>query len=134
MSVLLKLALALTEQAVVRHNRQAAGRMVCVVAVTLVAAGCGVAAVACGLAALWIYALPHVGAVGAPLVVAGVLVVMVLGMLAVMRYGLKRRAPPAAGLTPALLQAEATRLLKEHKGSVLVAAVLAGLVAGMNKK
>jgi hypothetical protein len=135
MSDLIRLALALAEQGAVRRSRQAAARMVCVAAVALLAAGCAIAAVACGLAALWIYAVPQVGAAGAPLVVAGVLVVMCLAVLALMRYGLKpRQAPPPAGAAPAVLLAETTRLLKEHKGSVLVAAVLAGLVAGMSEK
>jgi len=134
MSVLLRLALSAAGPAMAQRSGRAAERLACVAACALVAAGCGIAAVACGLAALWIYLLPHVGSVGAPLVIAGVLVVMGLGVLAVMRYGLKRPAPPAARITPALLQADATRLFKEHKGSVLVAAVLAGLVAGMNDK
>jgi hypothetical protein len=135
MSDLIKLALVLAEQGAVRHSRQAAGRMACVAAVALVAAGCAVAAVACVLAALWIYAVPQVGAAGAALIVAGVLVVMCLAMFALMRYGLKpRQAPPPAGVAPAVLLAETTRLLKEHKGAVLMAAVLAGLVAGMSEK
>jgi hypothetical protein len=133
---LIRLALALAEQAAVRHCRQAAARVAWVAAVALVAGGCGIAAIACGLAALWIYAVPRVGPVGAPLVVAGTLLVLGLVVLVVMRYAMKPRRPPPSpvGVAPEVLLAETTRILKEHKGAVLIAAVLAGLVAGMNGK
>jgi hypothetical protein len=135
MSDLIRLAVALAESSAVSLARQATARTARVLAAAAAAAGCAIAAVACVLAALWIYALPHVGAIGAPLVVAGVLLVMCLAVLMLMRYRLKRRpAPPAAGAAPALLLAEATRLFKEHKGPVLMAALLAGLVAGRNGK
>jgi hypothetical protein len=101
----------------------------------LIAGGCAIAAVACGLAALWIYAVPRVGVVGAPLVVAGVLLVLGVAALLVMRYALKpRQAPPPASVAPTVLLTETTRLLKQHKGAVLIAAVLAGVVAGMTGK
>jgi len=133
MSDLIRLAVALAEGSAVSLARQATARTACVLAAAAAAAGCAIAAVACVLAALWIYALPHVGAIGAPLIVAGVLLAMCLGVLMLMRYRLKRRpTPPAA--TPALLLAEATRLFKENKGPVLMAALLAGLAAGRNGK
>jgi hypothetical protein len=134
MNDLIKLVLALAEGAAVRHVRQPIGRMACVAIVTLAAAGCAVSAVACGLAALWIYALPHVGAAGAPLVVAGVLLAMCLVMLMAMRYAGKPGPPAPRDGTPELLLAEAARLLKEHKGPVLLAALLAGLAAGKREK
>jgi len=132
---LIRLALVLAEQGAVRHGRQAAARVGCVVAVALTAGGCALAAVACGLAALWIYAVPHVGAAVAPLIVAGVLLGLGLVVLAVMRYAVKpHQAQAPAGVAPTVLLAETTRLLKEHKGAVLIAAVLAGLVAGMSER
>ena len=82
MSELLGLALALAEQGAVRRGRQAAAQMAYIAAAIMVAAGCAAAAVACGLAALWIYALPWVGAAGAPLIVAGVLLVLCVAVLA----------------------------------------------------
>jgi O-antigen/teichoic acid export membrane protein len=110
-------------------------RTACVVAAAAAAVGCAIAALGCLLAALWIYARPHVGAVGAPLVVAGVLLAIGLAVLGLMRHKLKRRPPPPpAGDALASLLAEATRLLKEHKGSVLTVALLAGFVAGRNGK
>jgi hypothetical protein len=135
MSDLIKLALVLTEGAAVRHGRQAIARVACVAAVTIAAASCAIAAVACVLTALWIYVLPHVGATGAPLVVAGVLLAMCLVTLVLMRNALKpRRTLSPASVTPKLLLAEATRLLKEHEGPVLMTALLAGLIAGGSEK
>jgi hypothetical protein len=132
---LIRLAVALAEGGAVSLARQATARTACVVAAAAAAAGCAIAAVGCLLAALWIYALPHVGAVGAPLVVAGVLLAMCLAVLGLMRYPLKRRPAPApAGDALAPLLAEATRLFKQHKGAVLTVALLAGLVAGRNGK
>jgi hypothetical protein len=134
-SDLTRLALALAGQAAVRHNRQAAGRMAIMAAATLAAVGCGIAALGCGLAALWIYLVPRVGAVGAPLVVAGVLLAIGLAVLAGTRYAVKpRRSPPRREVLPTVLLAEATRQVRHHKGSMLLAAVIAGLVAGVNEK
>ena len=100
---------------------------------TVAAATCAVAAVACGLVAVWIFTLPHVGAAGAPAIVAGVLLAMCLALLALRRFGLKRPVPPA-GASTSVLFAEATRLLQDHKGAVLTAALVAGLIAGRGEK
>ena len=137
---LLKLALALSEGAAVRHAGQATARMACVALVVLAASSFALAGVACALAALWIYTVPHVGPAGAPLIVAGVLLAISLAILAVLRYGFKpRQAPRPAVVTPDILRpeillVEATRLLKQHKLPVLLAALLAGLAAGRGEK
>ena len=89
-----------------------------------------VAAVGCGLAALWTWELPILGAAGASLVVSGILVVAALGAFMVTRrLHLPVKPPAACNPTNALLLAEAGRLFKQHKGSVLMAALLAGLAA-----
>lgn len=135
MSDLIRLAVALAEDRAVSLARRTTARTARVVLAAAAVAGCAVAAVGCLLAGLWIYVLPHVGAAGAPFVVAGVLLAMCLAVLGLMRYPLKRSpAPPPAGDALALLLADATRQLKEHKGAVLTAALLAGFVAGRNGK
>lgn len=89
-----------------------------------------VAALGCGVAALWIYALPVVGPVAAPLVAAGALLVACLILMAIARGLLSRkRSASGSAAVPELILAEVTRLFKEHKGSVLLAAFIAGLVA-----
>jgi hypothetical protein len=132
MGELIKLVLAAAEGS---SNRPASTCVACAAVGTVAGTLCAIAAVACGLAALWIYVLPHTGAVGAPLVVGGVLVALCLAMLMLVRYGLApRQAPgPAAG-SPALLLADMTRLVRDNKAPVLMAALLAGLVAGRGEK
>jgi hypothetical protein len=136
MNELIKLAFALIDGGVMRSRRRSTAEIACFAIAFISAAVCAIAAVACALAALWIFALPHVGPVGAPIVVAGVLLAVCLAMLALIFYAPKTRraSSPLVDAAPALLLAEATRLLKEHKGPVLMAALLAGLIAGKNEK
>ncbi len=132
MSDLIKLVLSVAEAS---SRRPARTCVVCAAVGTVAATLCAIAVVACGLAALWIYALPHTGAVGAPLVVGGVLVALCLAMLMLVRYGLApRQAPKPAATAPALLLADMTRVVRGNKGPVLMAALLAGLVAGRGEK
>ena len=132
---LIGLALRLVEAGAVGRSRRAFTQMAFAAVATAVAAICGMATVACALTALWIYALPHVGAVGAPLIVAGALFVMSLTVYTLIRHAMRRRpAQPPTGVTIELLRAEATSLFREHKGAVLVAALVAGLLAGRNER
>jgi hypothetical protein len=136
MNELIKLVVALVDGGMLRQGRQSTSRIAGVAIAALVAVICAMAAIGCLLAALWIYALPYVGAVGAPAVVAGVLIILCCAVLTFMRYAprSRRTAPPSFDATSALLLTQVTRLLKEHKGPVLIAALLAGLVAGTNDK
>ena|SRR5688572_14921926 len=88
------------------------------------------AALGCAACALWIVALPSLGPVGAPLVVAAsfLLVTLILGMTGwrIVRHGRQR---PAITVAPEFLLSEATRLFSEHKGAVLLAALVAGMAA-----
>jgi hypothetical protein len=87
-------------------------------------------ALGCVATALWIFTLPSLGPVGAPLLVAASLsiVALILATAAwrIMRHGRRR---PGAAAAPQLLLSEATRLFNEHKGAVLLAAVVAGMTA-----
>ena len=128
---LARLALRLAEGGAVQHPQPAIARTACAAVAAMMAGCCAVAAVACSLAALWIFAVPYVGPSGAPLVVACALLVMSFGLLLVARYGLKPRPVPVSSEAPStVLLLEATQMLKDHKVSVLISAVLAGLVAG----
>ncbi len=88
------------------------------------------AALGCVATALWIFTLPSLGPVGAPLVVAATLstvtLILATTVWLVMRHG--RRGLGAAA-APQLLLSEATRLFNEHKSAVLLAAVVAGIAA-----
>lgn len=93
------------------------------------------AALGCAAAALWNFTLPSLGAVGAPLVVAASLSAMTLILATaawlMMRYNRRR---PGAATAPQLLLSEAARLFNEHKGAVLLAAVVAGMAAANGRR
>jgi hypothetical protein len=132
MSTLIRLALAAAGDG--PRVRRTTARFACAALTRVVAGGCAVAALACGLAALWICVLPHVGAAGAAAIVAGVLLALCLALLALVRYGLKPRPTPPVGAGVLLLLAEAARLVRDNKGPTLLAALVAGFVAGKGEK
>jgi len=88
--------------------------------VSALAAITGLAAIGCAAFALWVYALPRLGEVGAPLIVAIALAAVCGGsLLGVRSLWSPRPAPPAAKLDPI--------------ASVLTALV-AGALAGSGEK
>jgi hypothetical protein len=135
---LIRLALAVAEGRAARSVRQAAARVALVAACAAVATSCAIGALGCVLAAIWLYAVPRVGVVGAPLIVAGVLVVLGGGTILLLRYchPRARRAVPGAAPGPAALLAdlaglaELSEVIRAQKGPMLLAAFLAGLMAG----
>jgi hypothetical protein len=111
-------------------ERMAKAALGAIVAAVLVAAS-----VVCALAALWIWEVPRLGPAGAPLVVAGILFVVGLVALGVMQHTLRAGRPSSHSYpAPDLLLADAMHLFKDHKGTVLMAALIAGLMAGRNEK
>lgn len=116
--------------------RAATVRMTAAALCAGLAAGLMLAALGCAAAALWILALPALGPVGAPLVVAASLSVITL-ILAMAGWSIvrRRRKAPDIGVAPDFLLSEATRLFSEHKGAVLLAALVAGMaVANGSRK
>lgn len=123
---------------------QSAGRIVpatlCIVAGAILVA----AAVGCGIAALWIYAEIHLGAAAAAAISALTLLLMGLALFGA-AYLTTRRKPQPSGLdslaalapqimaqvagTAERLKDEVAKLPKEHGGTLLMAALLAGLAA-----
>jgi len=90
------------------------------------------AAAACLLAALWNWSLPEWGPVGAPLICAAALAIAAAVLaLAVAMLRRRRPAPPPLAAVAALLpDIDGQRLLRDHLGDILLAALLAGLVSG----
>jgi hypothetical protein len=107
------------------------GRMTAAALCASLAAVSAIAAGGCAAAALWLYAIPHVGAAGAPLVAAGGLLIFCVVLMIVARGILhyRRRAYSSAAV-PGLQLEEVLRLFSENKGTVLLAALVAGLAAG----
>jgi hypothetical protein len=138
---LLRLVLAVAEGRAAQSVRRIAERVAYVAAYVAVGACCAIGMLGCLVAALWIYARAHVGAVGAPLIVAAALAVVGFAVFALLRYGARaRRAPPDAGLSQAALLAEVagleelSDLVRAQKGPMLMAALVAGLMAGRNNR
>ena len=96
------------------------------------------AGVACGLAGLWIYLIPVVGPVGAALWIAAILLFVSAMMMLVARAMFTAGEVDDDDEAPALGEELLSGLLEgfsENKTSVLLAALVAGLVAGgMNKR
>jgi hypothetical protein len=120
----------------VDHLQATITRLVLVALCAALAAVMMLGALGCLAAALWIYTLPSLGPVGAPLVVAAAFLIVTLILVAVAcrlrRPGWRKAAAaPAAG---ASLAPEIARLLKEHKGTVLLAAAIAGMAAASGRR
>jgi hypothetical protein len=98
----------------------------------------GLAALACGGVALWIFAVPHLGAMGTALMIAGVLLLAGLAMAwtacAQLRSHARVPAPVPVPPSAEQLLAQGLQLFKEHKGAVLLAALVAGLVTGTTNR
>jgi hypothetical protein len=107
-------------------GRMITGGVLGVVALLLAGAAWG-----CACAALWIALIPALGPVGAPLLVAGVCL-SVAGFLALGAWQLvrRRRARAVNHLQLDAVMAEAGKLIQEHKVEAVVAAIVAGFVAG----
>jgi hypothetical protein len=105
--------------------------LACLLAAALLA----IAAIGCAVAALWIYLLPLLGRVGAPLAAAGALAVLAVALLLIARFVLGARPSRAQATGDGTAAAAAlARVIKEHKLDMLIAAVTAGLVAGAPTK
>jgi hypothetical protein len=137
MGSLIKLATwALIESGRAGSARAATVRMTAAALCAGLAAVLVLAALGCTATALWVLVLPTLGPVGAPLVVAACLSVMtlILAMAGWMILRRKRLGPDIA-VAPEFLLSEATRLFSEHKGAVLLAALVAGVaVANGSRK
>lgn len=107
------------------------GRMTAAALCASLAAVSAIAAGGCAAVALWLWAIPQVGPVGAPLVAAGGLLIF-CAVLMIVALGIVHRRRRVAGSMPAsgLRLEEAVRLFNENKGTVLLAALVAGLAAG----
>jgi hypothetical protein len=141
MGSLIKLAaLAFLEAGKLRQIRAATLRMMAAGLCAGLAILLMLGVLGCISAALWLSVLPSLGPVGAPLIVAGFLALLALILAAagwlILRPKRRRAAAAAtsAALAPQMLMAEAARLFKEHKGAVMLAAVIAGMAAANGKR
>jgi uncharacterized protein (DUF697 family) len=94
-----------------------------------------IAAVGFSLSALWIAVLPRVGPAGASLILAGVLAVLgffLLAMACIIFRRDRQKTRSDADVESSLLAV--AELFKEHKGAMVLAALVAGLSAGAGSR
>jgi protein-S-isoprenylcysteine O-methyltransferase Ste14 len=88
------------------------------------------AALVCAGVGVWLFAASQIGSVGASVVVAGTLLVVGLILMITAWYVVRRKPaqPPTQAATSSKLLQEATELFKTHKQTMLLAALIAGIV------
>lgn len=134
---MLNLALSLIlRAAAVQQAKNAAARGFLYLVAAFLTALFLLAAIACLLAALWIYVGRILGPAAAPAIVAVVLLVLAgaCGLL----FRLPRAKQPPEGANPIPDLASMTRLLPElfrdHAGAIIAGAVLLGLLSGTRRR
>lgn len=116
-----------TVAAPVRHGAIKAGAAV--VAGLLV-----MAAIGCVAAAIWIYSVPYQGAAGAALIAAAFLLCAGLAVVGIASLAVRREAPPIVINSTQQVPLIINQLVKEQKGTLLVAALVAGMMAAENQR
>jgi len=129
MRELLNLAATLVEASGATERRRSAARAMLVMVTTTIAALCGIGAVVCLLTSLWLYEMPLLGEVGAPLVAAAVLAAAAL--IAGLVLHAKTTPPPAP---PPGLGSALQGLMRSNKFLVLLGALMIGLAAGEGER
>jgi hypothetical protein len=134
MDELLRLGLMfLTETRAMQRGGSTAGRVTTGALCTGMAVVAMTAGIACGVAALWIYLIPVIGAAGAALAAAGVFLITG-GALMMIARNLFRPSSDEVVEQAEPLADELMGILREgverNKGASLLAAVVAGLAAG----
>jgi len=129
----LRLAATLAESALKPDRRPAGGR-VATLALMLTAGSLACTAAGFAIAGLWLYLAPEIGRAAAAAVVAGVLVVAALAAWIAARSG---RGGESVASPPTIdwqsLAKDANGLLRDHKGTLLAAAFVAGLLTSEDR-
>lgn len=109
-------------------------RTVLVVVTATIAGLCAVGMAICLLAALWLYEMPLLGEIGAPLVVAAVLAGV--GLIAGVILHAKTNAPPPPPPPHPLVTGTAlvSSLMRSNKSLILLGALFAGFVASESER
>ncbi len=116
-------------------DRSTVGQVARTVGAFAAAGLCGFAAAICLLAALWVFIEPYVGPAGAPLIVAGILMIAAFAIIAGERsHRVAATAPTAPAMPPNLSLDDILRLVREHKSATLMGAVVAGALAARNDR
>ena len=84
--------------------------------------------------AVWIYATPYTGAAGAALIAAAYLLFAGLVVIVFAAWAVGNEVNPVAANSPKHIPLIMNQLIKEQKGTLLVAALVAGMMAAENQR
>ena len=130
-SDLVKIALAALQAGAARGEPRSIGYFARITLLQLFAFLCVVTALGCALVALWIYALPMLGAAGALLVNSAVLCAVGFALFVFEQRTRESRArSPAPSVDADALLAEGSSFFARHTALTLVAALLAEAFLG----
>ena len=141
MQDILRMALVAAQAVAAANPPQPRARPYCIVGGVAGILLCLLTASGLVTAAAWLFLLPHLGPVGPPLVLAGIMLIIATAILVWLRLRASPPAPAAplavsvADLVPivAPLLTEAERLFRANKLTTLTAALLAGLTVGARR-
>ena len=130
---LIGIAAALASGGAAHRVGAAVGRGAVGIVCAGLAAALGAAAFGCSAAALWLYAEAALGPVEAALVTAAALFIAAALLLVAARQIIRpRRTPPS--VAGGLDLADLAQLMTAHKGTLLAAAAILGLLAGSEEQ
>jgi hypothetical protein len=142
---LIKLGLMAVTGAAGAHARQAARRTAIHLGGMIAVAMLGAAGIGCALAALWVVLLPEIGAAGAWVVLAAILLAAAAILAVALQSGRGRHAEPedmSAAVQAALADLRAftehsgeglKKAIEGHEWQLVIAALLAGLFLGRRR-
>ena len=111
----------------IRREAMKAGAALVAVLLALAAAGCVAAAI-------WIFAVPYVGSAGAALISSAYLLFAGLMTFLISTSVIKKETRPVAENLAAQTPLVMNQLFVEHKGTLLVAALVAGMMAAESQR
>lgn len=92
------------------------------------------AAAGCIAAAFWVYMASHIGPMGAFLATAGGFLFLALIVLALTKGSIKKKPHLFPLRSSEAMMGQATKLMSDHKGAIILTALLLGMLAGRRKR
>jgi hypothetical protein len=140
-SIVMMALSALLQGSLVSRAAETAGRLSIPILFGMIAAMFAIAAIGCLAAALWIFLIPSVGPVWAPVICAGALFALA-GILVATGIAISRRMkarahaplPSLAAAIPDGLLDDVGDMLKKNQGALLAAALVAGIFAATRRR
>ena len=84
--------------------------------------------------AIWVYAIPYTGAAGAALIAAAYLLFAGLVVIGIAAWAVGNEVKPVTANSTQQIPLIMNQLIKEQKGTLLLAALVAGMMAAENQR